>query len=184
MNDERYMQRAEIVREKGTDRSRFFRGEVDKYTWVDIGSSHLPSDILAAFLLAQLEVREAIQSRRRRIWERYYAELEEWGADQGVRLPVVPAHCDQAFHLFYLLTPSAGSRQDLIRHLKNREVHAVFHYLPLHLSPMGQRFGGAAGQCPVTESVSDRLLRLPFFVDITEQQQTRVIEAVRAFRLP
>ncbi len=184
VNDERYVQRAEIVREKGTDRSRFFRGEVDKYTWVDVGSSHLPSDILAAFLLAQLESRESIQSRRREIWERYYRDLEAWAGSAGVRLPVVPADCEQSFHLFYLLMPSAESRKGLIRHLKDRDIHAVFHYLPLHLSPMGQRYGGSHGQCPVTESVSDRLLRLPFFFDMTEQDQDRVIEAIRAFRLP
>jgi dTDP-4-amino-4,6-dideoxygalactose transaminase len=184
VNDDRYVQRAEIVREKGTDRSRFFRGEVDRYTWVDIGSSHLPSDILAAFLLAQLEAREEIQRRRRRIWERYAAELKGWSAGHGVRLPVVPDHCEQAFHLFYLLMPSAASRQELIRHLKERGIHAVFHYLPLHLSPMGRRLGGAAGQCPVTESVSERLLRLPFFYDLTEEEQSRVIETIRDFRLP
>jgi len=184
VNDERYVQRAEIVREKGTDRSRFFRGEVDKYTWVDVGSSHLPSDILAAFLLAQLESRESIQSRRREIWERYYGDLEAWAGGHDVRLPVVPADCEQSFHLFYLLMPSAESRKGLIRHLKERDIHAVFHYLPLHLSPMGQRYGGSRGQCPVTESVSDRLLRLPFFFDMTEQDQDRVVEAIRAFRLP
>ena len=184
VNDERYVQRAEIVREKGTDRSRFFRGEVDKYTWVDVGSSHLPSDILAAFLLAQLETRESIQSRRREIWERYYGDLEAWAGSAGVRLPVVPADCEQSFHLFYLLMPSAESRKGLIRHLKDRDIHAVFHYLPLHLSPMGQRYGGSLGQCPVTESVSDRLLRLPFFFDMTEQDQGRVVEAIREFRLP
>ncbi len=184
VNDERFVQRAEIVREKGTDRSRFFRGEVDKYTWVDIGSSHLPSDILAAFLLAQLESRESIQSRRREIWERYYGDLEAWAGSADVRLPVVPAHCEQSFHLFYMLMPSAEARKGLIRHLKDRDIHAVFHYLPLHLSPMGQRYGGSRGQCPVTESVSDRLLRLPFFFDMTEQDQDRVVEAIRAFRLP
>jgi dTDP-4-amino-4,6-dideoxygalactose transaminase len=184
VNDERYVQRAEIVREKGTDRSRFFRGEVDKYTWVDVGSSHLPSDILAAFLLAQLESRESIQSRRREIWERYYGDLEAWAGSADVRLPVVPANCEQSFHLFYLLMPSAESRKELTRHLKDRDIQAVFHYLPLHLSPMGQRYGGSRGQCPVTESVSDRLLRLPFFFDMTERDQDRVVEAVRAFRLP
>jgi dTDP-4-amino-4,6-dideoxygalactose transaminase len=151
---------------------------------VDVGSSHLPSDILAAFLLAQLESRESIQSRRREIWERYYRDLEAWAGSAGVRLPVVPADCEQSFHLFYLLMPSAESRKGLIRHLKDRDIHAVFHYLPLHLSPMGQRYGGSHGQCPVTESVSDRLLRLPFFFDMTEQDQDRVIEAIRAFRLP
>jgi len=183
VNDERYVQRAEIIREKGTDRSRFFRGEVDKYTWVDIGSSHLPSDILAAFLFAQLEARESIQSRRREIWERYYDDLGQWASSFDVRLPVVPDHCEQSFHLFYLLMPSAESRQRLIRHLKDRGIQSVFHYLPLHLSPMGQRCGGSRAQCPVTESVSDTLLRLPFYYDMTEHDQMRVVEAVKAFRL-
>jgi dTDP-4-amino-4,6-dideoxygalactose transaminase len=184
VNDERYVQRAEIVREKGTDRSRFFRGEVDKYTWVDVGSSHLPSDILAAYLLAQLEARESIQARRREIWERYDAELETWAADHDVRLPTVPSHCEQSFHVYYLLMPTAESRQRLILHLKDRGVHAVFHYLPLHLSPMGQRCGGPIAQCPVAESVSDRLVRLPFYYDLTEREQARVVETVRAFGLP
>jgi len=184
INDERDSGRAEIIWEKGTNRSRFVRGQVDKYTWVDVGSSHLPSDILAAFLLAQLESRESIQSRRREIWERYYRDLEAWAGSADVRLPVVPAYCEQSFHLFYLLMPSAESRKALIRHLRASDIHAVFHYLPLHLSPMGLRYGGSHGQCPVTESVSDRLLRLPLFFDMMEQEQDRVVEALRGFRLP
>jgi dTDP-4-amino-4,6-dideoxygalactose transaminase len=182
INDPHYVQRAEIVREKGTDRSRFFRGEVDKYTWVDQGSSHLPSDILAAFLYAQLEAREAIQSRRQRTWIRYYEGLEVWAAENGVQLPFVPEHCEQSHHLFYLLLPSASWRSALIAHLKARDIHPVFHYQPLHLSPMGQRFGGRPGDCPVTESVSDRLLRLPFYNELSEDEQVRVIDGIKAFR--
>jgi len=178
VNDLRFLQRAEIVREKGTNRSRFFRGEVDKYTWVDIGSSHLPSDILAAFLFAQLEAAEAIQTKRRRIWQRYYEGLEPWARAHGVGLPAVPDQCEQAYHLFYLLLPDEPCRRALIEHLKARNIMSVFHYQPLHLSPMGARFGGARGQCPVTERVADCLLRLPFFFDLSDEEQTGVIEAI------
>jgi dTDP-4-amino-4,6-dideoxygalactose transaminase len=181
VNDARYVQRAEIVREKGTNRSRFFRGEVDKYTWVDVGSSHLPSDILAAFLFAQLEARDSIQAKRRRIWTRYADGLGAWAARYGVGLPFVPSHCDQSYHLFSVVLPTEESRRRLITHLRDRGIHAVFHYQPLHVSPMGLRFGGAPGQCPVAERVSDRLLRLPFYNDLTDPEQDRVIEAVGEF---
>lgn len=181
INDAALIERAEIIREKGTDRSRFFRGQVDKYTWVDLGSSYLPADVLAAFLYAQLEHWEQIQDRRRRIWERYQAELYDWAAARDVRLPSVPAGCAQTYHMFYLLLPSLERRQALIAHLREREIHAVFHYLPLHLSKMGQRFGGKVGDCPVTERVADQLVRLPFFNDMSTEQQERVISAVREF---
>jgi dTDP-4-amino-4,6-dideoxygalactose transaminase len=181
VNDPAYINRAEIIREKGTDRNRFLRGEVDKYTWVDVGSSHLPSDLLAAFLLAQLEARQAIQARRQRIWTRYREGLEGWTRAHGVALPFVPEHCEQSYHLFYLVLPSAAAQRALIAHLKAKRVHAVFHYLPLHLSPMGRRLGGTVGQCPVTEAVADRLVRLPFFHDLTDTDQERVIEAVTSF---
>ena len=181
VNDARYVQRAEILREKGTNRSRFFRGEVDKYTWVDIGSSYLPSDILAAFLYAQLEQYERIESRRRRIWEAYQAGLRQWAGARGVGLPVVPPECEHSYHMFYLLMPSLAIRQRLIQHLKARGILSVFHYLPLHLSEMGVRFGGRQGQCPVTERTSDRLLRLPFYYDLSDREQGEVIEAVLAF---
>lgn len=179
--DPQYIERAEILREKGTNRSRFFRGQVDKYTWVDIGSSYLPSDILAAFLYAQLEVRDQIQAKRRRIWETYYAHLEAWARDHHVRLPVVPEHCDQCYHMFYILLNSLDERGRLIAHLKSRGILGVFHYLPLHLSDMGRQFGGKQGDCPVTEEVSDRLLRLPFYNDLTEADQAVVTEAVKEF---
>src|SRR5215216_1362415 len=142
INDPGLVERAEIIREKGTNRSRFIRGQVDKYTWVDIGSSYLPSDILAAFLYAQLQARETVQAKRRRVWELYQAELRYWADERGVRLPVVPAHCAQPYHMFYLLLPSLEKRQALIDHLKSRGILSVFHYLPLHLSDMGRRFGG------------------------------------------
>ena len=184
VNDPRLVERAEIVREKGTDRSRFFRGQVDKYGWIDVGSSYLPSDLLAAFLLAQLESRDRIQAHRRRVWEAYRDGLGPWAAANGVTLPHVPDDCQQSYHLFYLLMPSLDARQGLIRHLRDRGVGAVFHYLPLHLSPMGRRFGGRPGDCPVTEEVSDRLVRLPFYNDLAADTQAGVIADIEAFVTP
>ena len=182
INDAQFNQRAEILREKGTDRSRFFRGEIDKYNWVDVGSSYLPSDLLAAFLRAQLEHRDQIQSMRRQVWENYARELASWAETNGARLPIVPPECEQSYHMFYLIMPSFESRQALISHLAGLGILAVFHYLPLHLSPMGLRFGGCEGDCPVTEDLADRLLRLPFFTGMSSSEQAQVIEAVRAFR--
>ena len=183
INDERLVERAEIVREKGTNRSRFFRGLVDKYTWTDIGSSYLPSDLLAAVLLAQFEARTAIQEARRRIWERYSAGLADWADQVGARLPVVPADREQPFHMFYLLLPNLDARQGLMARLKSKGILSVFHYLPLHLSEMGRRFGGRPGQCPVTEDVSDRLLRLPFYNRLSESEQDLVLETIQGFRV-
>jgi len=181
VNDPKYVERAEIIREKGTNRSRFFRGEIDKYTWVDLGSSYLPSDILAAFLYAQLEAQEQTQTKRQRIWEYYYEHLQSWAHDKGVSLPIVPEHCEQSYHMFYLLMPSLEQRQRLIGHLKDQGILSVFHYLPLHLSEMGIRFGGKVGDCPVTEDVSERLLRLPFYNDLSQADQEQVINAICEF---
>jgi len=178
LNNASRIERAEIVREKGTNRTRFFRGEVDKYSWVDVGSSYLPAEILAAFLFAQLEERERIQARRRTLWQRYYQELEPWACSRGIRMPVVPDSCTQPFHLFYLLIRTPAERHTLIAHLNARGISAVFHYLPLHLSAMGRGFGGKPGDCPVTEDVSDRLVRLPLSAGLTEDEQRRVIAAV------
>jgi dTDP-4-amino-4,6-dideoxygalactose transaminase len=181
INDAQFNPRAEILREKGTDRSRFFRGEIDKYTWIDVGSSYLSADLLAAFLRAQLEHRDQIQSMRRQVWEIYARELASWAEANGVRLPIVPAECEQSYHMFYVLMPSFESRQALISHLAGFGILAVFHYLPLHLSPMGRRFGGHEGDCPVTEDLADRLLRLPFFTGMSNSEQSQVIDAVRGF---
>ncbi|MBL8164717.1 MAG: dTDP-4-amino-4,6-dideoxygalactose transaminase [Anaerolineae bacterium] len=181
INSPAYVERAEIIREKGTNRSRFFRGQVDKYTWVDVGSSYLPSDLLAAFLYAQLEARDDIQSKRRAIWERYERELGDWAAEFGVQLPFVPAHCEQAYHVFYIVMPSLETRQRLIAHLKAQGILSVFHYLPLHLSDMGKQFGGQTGDCPVTERLGDCLLRLPFYNDLSADEQSRVIDAIHQF---
>lgn len=178
INQAGYIERAEILREKGTNRSRFFRGQVDKYSWVDVGSSYLPSDILAAFLYAQLEEHSRIQQKRRKIWERYQAGLQSWAAQNAVQLPYAPEHCEQPYHMFYLLLPSLERRSALIEQLKSEGILAVFHYLPLHLSDMGRKFGGKAGDCPVTEQISDRLLRLPFYNDLSEDEQSLVIETI------
>ena len=183
INDPKYIEDAEILREKGTNRSRFFRGQVDKYTWVNVGSSYLPADILAGFLLAQLEARERIQGRRQQIWETYYKELGDWAEENQVQMPFVPAHCEQSYHMFYMLFPSLEKRQAAIAHLKQRGIQAVFHYLPLHLSPMGEKYGGKVGDCEVTESVSDRLLRLPFYTNMLETEQAQVIEALKEFHV-
>lgn len=183
INDPQYVERAEMIREKGTDRSRFFRGQVDKYTWMDIGSSYALSDQLAAFLFAQLEKRSQVWENRKRVWQRYEEGLQLWAREHGVRTPVVPPHCEQAYHMFYLLLPSREARQGLIAHLKERQILSVFHYLPLHLSPVGRSFGGEPGQCPVTEDVSDRLLRLPFYNDLSEADQDRVIQGILQFRI-
>jgi dTDP-4-amino-4,6-dideoxygalactose transaminase len=183
INDERFVERAEIVWEKGTNRKKFFRGQVDKYTWVDIGSSYLPSDLLAAYLCAQLEARESVQARRHVIWEAYDRGLTAWAAASGVGRPCIPAHCEHPAHLYYLLLPSLDARSRFLGHLRARSILATFHYQPLHLSDMGRRFGGVAGQCPVTEDVSDRLVRLPFYFELGAADQARVIEAVTSFRV-
>lgn len=182
LNDERFAGRAEILREKGTDRKRFLRGQVDKYTWVDIGSSYAPSDILAAFLAAQLEKRDEIYTRRREIWETYERELADWASENRLIRPFVPPHCEQAYHMYYLVLPSREDRQRMIAHLAGRGMLAVFHYSPLHLSKMGASFGGRPGQCPVTEWVSDRLLRLPMYNSMTPEEQISVIDALKEFQ--
>lgn len=181
INDSRYAERAEIIREKGTNRARFFRGQVDKYSWVDLGSSYVMSDVLAAFLFAQLERWPVIQKRRRELWDRYHAHLGDWASAYGVQQPTVPAHCEQAWHMYYLLLPSLAVRSALIAHLKARGILSVFHYLPLHLSEYGRRWGGKAGDCPVTERTSDCLLRLPFYNSLTTEDQDEVIGAIKAF---
>lgn len=181
INQEKYSERAEIIREKGTNRSRFFRGQVDKYTWVDIGSSFLPSDLLAGFLLGQLEAYEFIQDKRRSIWHRYEGGLRDWARRTGTHLPFIPDYCEQSYHMFYILMPDLDTRQRLIAHLKRQGILSVFHYLPLHLSDMGRGFGGLVGDCPVTEQVSDQLLRLPFYVSLTQEDQGKIIESILEF---
>ena len=184
INDPQFIERAEILREKGTDRSRFFRGQVDKYTWVDVGSSYLPSDILAAILYAQFEVQATVQEQRRILWDRYLEGLSVWATARGIGLPHVPGDCDQSYHMFYLLLPSLQARQDLIDHLRKRDILSVFHYVPLHLSRMGRHFGGFENQCPVTERVSEQLVRLPMYSGLDEPDQQRVLDAIYDFQMP
>jgi dTDP-4-amino-4,6-dideoxygalactose transaminase len=182
INDERFIERAEIVREKGTNRTQFFRGEVDKYTWVDIGSSYLPSEIVAAFLYAQIEESEAITQRRGEIFDYYFqqlAPLEDLGL---IRRPAVPSECRHNAHLFYILMKASSKERDnLLSHLRRRDIRAVFHYVPLHTSPMGQRMGYQKGDYPVTEDVSERLIRLPCYFELTRGEQDRVIDGIYSF---
>lgn len=154
---------------------------MDKYSWVDIGSSFLPSDILSAILFAQLERHDQIQQARQAIWERYDAALSEWAAENGVKRPTVPPNCKQAYHLYYLLMPSLSERQRFIAYLRSADIYSVFHYLPLNRSEMARKLG-VDRPCPVTEACSDRLVRLPFFTALQEREQEQVIERVASFR--
>lgn len=184
LNRPELVERAEIVREKGTDRGRFFRGEVDKYTWVDIGSSFLPSDILAAFLYAQLENMDVITNKRRAIYQRYQAQLRPLAERGLIGLPSVPPECESNYHMFYVMLNSLGERTALIDHLKAQSILAVFHYVPLHTSPMGLAMGYRSGMLPVTESVSERLLRLPMYYEMEEIEiDTVVSELLKFFRV-
>ncbi|MBT2989879.1 MAG: dTDP-4-amino-4,6-dideoxygalactose transaminase [Candidatus Thiodiazotropha sp. (ex Ctena orbiculata)] len=164
------VERAEIIREKGTNRSQFFRGQVDKYSWVDIGSSFLPGEIIAAFLWAQMEEADAITKRRLNIWHTYYQWFEASEVSQKIRRPIVPANCNHNAHMFYLLLPDFEARTEFISNLKKRDVHAVFHYVPLDSSPMGRRYGRANGNMSITEDTANRLVRLPLWIGIEEHQ--------------
>jgi dTDP-4-amino-4,6-dideoxygalactose transaminase len=182
INDTALIERAEIIREKGTNRSQFFRGQVDKYGWVDVGSSYLPSEILAAFLVAQLEQAHTIQQRRHAAWSRYRTELTAWAELHGIGLPFVPPEADHPAHMFYLLMPSLEQRQRFIAHMWQQQIVTPFHYVPLHTSIMGRKLGYGEGDCPVTEDVSDRLVRLPLYASISPEDQSKVIEQVLKFR--
>jgi dTDP-4-amino-4,6-dideoxygalactose transaminase len=181
INDPQFIERAEIIREKGTNRSQLFRGEVNKYSWVDIGSSYLPSDILAAYLYAQFENKDRIQTHRKNIWQYYHDNLKDWASNNNIRLPLVPDYCTQPYHMFYLLMPTRNDRDRFIEHLKSHSIQAVFHYLPLHLSKMGKKLGYKAGDLPVTEDISQRLVRLPFHNRLEKDDQNRVIEKIHDF---
>jgi dTDP-4-amino-4,6-dideoxygalactose transaminase len=181
LNDPALVERAEIIRDKGTNRKQFFRGQVDKYTWVDVGSSYVPSEICSAFLYAQLEMLDAITARRRRIYQFYLDHLQPLEAQGWLRLPRWPEECDPNYHLFYILLPDAPTRDDLMAYLRQHGILAVFHYVPLHTAPMGARWGYQEGDLPVTEQVSSRLLRLPLYYEITEEEQQEVVAQVRTF---
>ncbi len=181
INDERFIDRAEIIREKGTNRSEFFRGQVDKYTWVDVGSSYLPGEIVAAFLWAQMEDVKRITDRRLSIWSTYDAGLDVLAREGILRLPIVPAGCTHNGHMFYVLFRDLDSRTLAIECLKRHEITAVFHYVPLHSSPAGVKFGRAHGNMTVTDDTSDRLLRLPLYYDMTDADTQSVIETLISF---
>ncbi len=181
VNDGKLIERAEILREKGTNRAKFFKGLVDKYTWVDVGSSYVISDILAAYLLAQFEVSSEIQKKRENVWRRYQSSLREWAGVQNIRLPIVPEECEQAYHMFYLVMPTEKDRDRFIAHMKAEKIMAVFHYLPLHESPKGKATGHAPLGCRRSEDISRRLVRLPFYNDLNESEQSRVIDSAVTF---
>ncbi len=171
INDERFIERAEIIREKGTNRSKFFRGQVDKYTWVDIGSSYLPGELIAAFLYAQMEEADSITRRRIEIWEKYHSAFAALEAEGIVRRPVTPAHCRHNAHMYYLLTRDLGHRTEIIARLKAEGMHAVFHYVPLHSSPAGRKYGRVHGSLEVTDYISDSVVRLPLWIGVEEVEE-------------
>ena len=181
INEASFIERAEILREKGTDRSRFLRGQVDKYTWVDLGSSWVISDILAAILMSQLERSDEIQKKRRHAFDFYERELSSWATNLGFRRPVVPEYCQHSSHMYFLRLHGIDQRDRFIDHLKNLGISAVFHYQPLHLSYVGKSLGGKVGQCPVSEEAGDCLVRLPLFSLLNESQLERVASAVTSF---
>jgi dTDP-4-amino-4,6-dideoxygalactose transaminase len=181
VNDESMIERAEILWEKGTNRSKFFQGQVDKYTWVDIGSSFYPSELVSAFLFGQFEETETIMKKRMDLWDYYRDRLQDFEKRGKVRLPVIPAHCRHNAHMFYLLLNSEKERNDLLARFREKNIHAVFHYIPLHTSPMGRAMGYAEGDLPVSEDVSRRILRLPLFFELDRPGQDRVVEVIEEF---
>jgi dTDP-4-amino-4,6-dideoxygalactose transaminase len=179
INSDEYAFMAEIIREKGTNRGSFFRGEVDKYTWQKIGSSFLPSELVAAFLLAQLERATVITKQRREIWERYKALTKSLERDGVLRRPHVPNECDHNAHIFYVLLADRIDRKRVLEHMKSSGVHAVSHYEPLHSSPAGQRYGRVHDELTYTDELSERVIRLPVWIGIKEAEQSRVVDALR-----
>ncbi len=182
INDPELIERAEIIREKGTNRSQFFRGQVDKYTWVDVGSSYLPGEIIAAFLAAQLEDADAITRRRLAIWDRYHAAFAPLEAAGLVQRPEVPLNCVHNAHMYYLLLPSLAARTAFIERLKAAGIQSVFHYVPLHEAPAGRHYGRASGELPVTCELSDRLVRLPLWLGLEERLDEVITAAMAALR--
>lgn len=178
VNDPALCQRAEVIREKGTDRSRFFRGQVDKYTWQEAGSSFLPGELIAAFLWAQLEEAQQITDRRLSSWNAYNAALVDLEAEGLLRRPIIPETCQHNAHMYYVLVDGEVDRQAVLSSLKQEDIHAVFHYVPLHSSPAGRRYGRACGPMTVTDRQSERLIRLPLWIGLTDGEQQRVVESL------
>lgn len=180
INQPDLIERAEIIRDKGTNRQQFFRGDVDKYTWVDVGSSYVPSELCSAFLYGQLELLDSISDRRRELHQFYAQHLKQLEDDGLAQLPHIPDHCQPNYHMFFVLLPTEQGRDQTLRELKSAGIHAVFHYVPLHLSPMGKTFGYKPGDLPVTENLAARLIRLPMFFDISKAEQSRVVDHLTA----
>ncbi len=180
VNDERFAERAEVIREKGTNRSQFFRGQIDKYTWVDIGSSYLPSEIIAAFLWGQMEEAQSITQLRLAIWERYHDAMAPLEATGALRRPVIPVGCKHNAHMYHVLLNSLQQRTELISILANHDINAVFHYVPLHSSPAGKKYGRVAGEMNHTNHLSDCLLRLPLWIEMTEAQQESIVDILKS----
>jgi dTDP-4-amino-4,6-dideoxygalactose transaminase len=181
VNAPEFFERAEVIRDKGTDRSKFLRGEVDKYTWVDVGSSYVPSEITAAFLYAQLEMLDEIKERRRAVYEFYLRHLKELEGCGILRLPIIPDGYAANYHMFHIMLQDQATRDRLMFHLSQHNIQAVSHYVPLHTSAMGLRLGYAEGDLPVTEDSSARILRLPFYTQLTEEEQLRVVHTMELF---
>jgi dTDP-4-amino-4,6-dideoxygalactose transaminase len=181
INDERFAERAEIIRDKGTNRQQFFRGQVDKYTWVAVGSSYVPSEIACAFLYGQLELLDEITARRREIYDDYGRHFQSLEDARAVRLPEAPEECTGNYHMFYLLLPDSDTRDALLNYLNSRQINAVFHYVPLHTSPMGRCLGYREGELPVTEDLSSRLVRLPIFYEMQSDVLLEVFQAIEQF---
>ncbi|PSR16269.1 dTDP-4-amino-4,6-dideoxygalactose transaminase [filamentous cyanobacterium CCP3] len=179
INDPSLIDRAEIIWEKGTNRSQFFRGDVDKYTWVDIGSSYLPSDILAAFLWAQLQQADSITQHRINIWSRYHSAFEEFEKDHRVQRPIIPRQCQHNAHIYYLLVDSLETRTQILANLKRFGVQATFHYVPLHSAPAGKKYGRQSGNLTVTEDICDRIIRLPLFANMTFEEADYIISLIQ-----
>ncbi len=181
VNDEQFIKRAEIIREKGTDRARFFRGEIDKYSWVDIGSSYLPSELVSAFLYAQMDLADQIIAKRRALFDQYYALLKPI-ADKGlIRLPFIDCNCASNGHIFYIISDSLAERTKLIEHLKKSGICSVFHYVPLHSSKAGMQYCRVSGTMDVTNDISNRLLRLPLYYEMSENDVSYVVEKIKGF---
>lgn len=181
INDKALIAKAEIIREKGTNRSQFFRGEIDKYTWIDVGSSYLPSDILAAFLYAQLENMADITARRRHIYMQYHHQLSPLSERGIIKLPYIPDDCTTNYHMFYILVENEHRQRELLQHLKSHGIHAVFHYVPLHTSPVGLSLGYQPGMLPVTEKLSAQLIRLPFYYELSDTEILRITDEIKAY---
>ncbi len=181
INDPELIERAEIIRDKGTNRQKFYRGEVDKYTWVDHGSSYVPSEIVSAFLYGQLEMIEGISKRRKEIFQNYQQALNPLAEKGYLQIPFTPEHCQSNYHMFYILLPDGKTRDELMFYLKDQEITAVFHYVPLHSSPMGKKVSRTHGSMEVTDDISSRLLRLPFYYEITDAQQDYIQKHIKGF---